>query len=444
MSIELQALHESWTPEATRLTKEGFCKAQDPSILQTIFGDRYDFPQELAPIRRRIAEKEHAESDRAWLIQLQERIDTIGCQIFIEKQDSIFPCKRPEILSDYCLRIFAPTRLSKPAMINKGLPNDNGKLCWLNASIFYLAATDYYDYFVSKPDPTGKSEGLRQTLFRLINALRKNSHQAIITALHKELLQELHNGGFCELLRDQQDGTEFLTLLQDRLSVERKPDERIKSITLYTSKQENIVKPAKEHDEAPTIVMSPPHEESYDESIDVGKCISKESERIGVTEYITTTVASNPGPQSPKDFIAQNIYTQLPDVFEIYLKRGVGSIQIDDQWIVPHPRLKIEPDGTLELMQHVPMKTEIQDKEVIIGSVPTCLVKYKVQASIEHSGDTSESGHYRTYARIADGTISGYSDLDVSRGHSETVWANGYLVQLKCIERTYLLPDRVH
>lgn len=393
-----------------------------------------EFSKHLQLVKERFnalpEEIDDAEKRQA-LIDLQTKITSLGRDIFVKRASCIYSIFKPERLCDFEMRHFIPTSLPPLSVIKRGLPNPTLTLCWLNTALMYLSTTEHYDILLTSADCDPQVEQLRQSLCRLITALRTNANQLVINDLHGELCDALKMEQFEQLLDGQQDANEFLIQLQNALQYKRPHDNRVHMIALYESKEHDIVRPAKQEEPALPLIIYPKDRGE----IDLSECLEAESIIEGISRYYRKEAGvfcEVEDARAQKDFTVRYVCTHLPPIVEIYVKRGHqvvdrGEFRTD----VPDQKIKI--DGPIVLTEYEPIETDLDGVKMVSGAKPKTLCSYEVIATIERMGKTTERGHYAANAITSDGVMR-YNDMSVEKA-TEAVFKDAYLLQLRCIAR---------
>ncbi len=412
------------------IDKKPFFSARPPTSFLAFFpglwkGYDPDFSKNVYEVQQRFAQlpATYTPGEKEALQDLQRRINLLGRYIFVERATCVNSLLRTERLASFEVRYFTPTTLPAPATVKTGLKNLNSTMCWLNATIIYLTATSYYDKFLTEPIENPVFEALRASFCRLIHALRLNENSVVVDDLHREVVEQMKESKFCDLLKDQQDASEFLVLLQQNFAHKRPQNELVQCVTLFESTDSTISKPL--HMDQPSLrsVIVPP--ESGE--VDIAACMQEPGSVEGVTSYVIeqddTVLAVESG--DPRAFSTREVFVHLPDQLEVLIrKRHQISLREGFSAVVCKQKLKL---GPIALFEHEMCGSHT--------TRPKTRCTYRIKASIEQRGETASSGHYVANIRTANG-ISSYSDSDVVHEQGESCFERSYLVLLECQERT--------
>lgn len=364
------------------------------------------------------------------MISLQERINELGRYIYTLRHSCcIYATFFAERVRDFEVRHFTQTTLSSLAVVERGLPNQSGTLCWLNSALMYMAATTHYDKLLSKPVDDPKVEALRASLCRMITALRCNHNQLIINDLQKEVAEHVEKCFSENWLDVQQDASEFINIyLQNALAEKRPSEDRVHLTILYESNDEEVMRPGLEQEPSLPLLISPKDAGE----IDIAKCLEAKNETDAIRSYYKRENGTF-WPVSDKEgrcFIDQTVCTHLPNIIEVYIKRGC-KIEGSQEFKVPEQKIKLP----IELVEH----ELIYEKELIRGAKPKTRCRYKVLATIERSSSKSvNDGHYAANV-LTDAGVMRYSGMSVTKANPD-VFKDGYLLLLECEHRGPVEP----
>lgn len=367
------------------------------------------------------------EDEKARCTRLEDRINALGRYVFAHRAEkTLFFCAGPT-LSDYQIRHFSKTtQLLAPDSIKRGLYNPSSKLCWLNSSVKFLAASSVYDEMLTTPVEDHSLEELRKALYRTVEALRKNWDQHLVNALHSELIQKLRTTAFRSFINGQQDADEFIIQLNNHFPSHNR--EQIVFTKLYRSFSDNAWKPGTCHT-IDKLQITPTSEESFD----IEKAYTTESHLENVREYF---VGDLPNLASePLDFMGHDAVTAFPRQLEIMLKRSVGFDFYENNGHVSAAKINLDEQGKITVLENEPVYRQIGEERFLVDVKPKNLCVFRAVAAIERSGGQSSSGHYIAHTRAKDGTITTHNDSKVTTNKTEAVWANAYYLTLELIDR---------
>lgn len=363
---------------------------------------------------------------------LQERINTLGRHIFTQRKSCICSCMHSDRIGDFEVRHFAPNALPAVALVERGLPNHNLNMCWLNAALMLLTMTNYYDPVLTDRLDDPILEALRSALCRLIQALRLNYNQLIVNDLHSEVVEQMKESGFCDLLQGQQDAAEFLLLLQHAFKYKRPDSEVIHSTTVYESFQENIFKPARKNEPTLRLMITA---NTANSEISISSCLTEKGYTEGISSYCVKEAdgyKSIEDSTDTKSFTHQELFTHLPNTLEVIINKQF-LLQREGGFQALVQEQLLTDDTQIVLYEHSISDTDHSNNQI----QPKTRCVYKITTSIEQVGSTIERGHYIANARIND-TIVRYSDMEVKKNQNESLFRKSYLLLLECIERTEL------
>lgn len=364
--------------------------------------------------------------------RLEERINALGRYVFAKRcEKTLFFSPDPN-LGDYQIRHFSQTsHLIKPDILKRSLHNHTWKLCWLNASLKFLAASPLYDSMLTTSINDIELEALRKSLFRIIEALRKNWDRHLINALHKELIQNLRTSAFSSFFNEQQDADEFIVQLTNHFPP---PDrEQIGFAKLYRSFADNVWKPGRLQT-TDKLQITP----NNDLAFDIEQAYSAESHLENVREYFRDDAPNESA--ALLDFAGRDAVTSFPHHLEIMVKRSVGFNVLQNDGHVSKAKIKLDEHGKICVVEHEPVYRIINDKSYLVDVKPKNLCVFRAVAAIERCGGSSASGHYIAHTRALNGTITTHDDSRISTNKSEAVWANAYYLMLELTDR-YAIPE---
>lgn len=372
-------------------------------------------------------------TDKESLTSLEKHLNTLGSYVFMQRQASMLSFNRSEKLKEFQVRYTTPTVLSPPVKISRYLPNYSRKICWLNAAINYLASTTLYDKNICRPIADPELEALRQKIFFLVEALRKNEEQQIVNALQEELIEQLKNGRFSDLLDGQQDPNDFLVLLRNHFICPLPAAEELQTATVYSNPETTVLKAGIEKPGSTRLQISSTNKEN----IDIQAQFSEEQVTGNTKEYLINVDGTWKNTEHNDDelyFGFKEVITRLPNQIEIWLTRGIANQANSTH--VSQQEINVGPDGTLVLVEYEAKYQVIDDQVILTSARPKASCTYKVVAAIERLGEKTQRGHFIAYTRSADMTITKHDDSTLSQDIPENVWRKASLLQLECITRT--------
>jgi len=365
--------------------------------------------------------------EKGKLLSLEEKLNALGRYVFSGRTGKTILCIAAPTLRNYQLRYSVPEVLIQPGVIKRSLSNSTWKLCWLNSSLKYMAASSTYDRLLAAPQLDPQLERLRQALFRMIEALRKNWDQHIIDGLQEELIEEIDNGPFKLFLAGQQDAADFLLQLQNHFTDPSR--EPIRIMKLYKSFADTYIKGGATL-ETQRLDIVPQGE---GEEIDIPACYSAEGVIDDVKEYFTTDQEQLVPANDKSDklsFRHQDVIVQLPEVFEVTLRRGNNYNRQQLVGYVSNKRIKLQPGGYITFTEHEPVFQEFGKQKLLVDCKPKGEKRYKIIAAIEQRGSTNQRGHYVAYTRDIEG-ITSHNDRSVSHNQTEEAFKAAYHLMLK-------------
>jgi hypothetical protein len=397
--------------------------------------DNENFAIQLTKVRALLSSLQNnplSNEERERCERLEERINALGRHVFTKRKQHTYFCFAQPVLSFYQLRVFSPTHtLVKPDMIKRGLKNLNKKLCWLNASVKFLAANKEYDSMLMSQNADPQLEGIRKSLFRLVDDLRRNWHQYLIDSLQQELVDTLRASHFRNFLDRQEDADEFILQVDNHLLPE-KPHE-INLIKIFTSFTDGIYKDGAMEDQRTNRLQIAPN---GDEVVDIEECFTREDVASNLTTYYIGDDYQADAP--PLDFGVVNYVSHYPKSLEITQRRNIVGYNPQEQnGIVSNSKLRIN-NGIVELTEYEPVYTHRGDNDILTGVRPSARCTFRAIAAIERRGGISSSGHFVTHTRARDGTITTHDDHRISHNRPETVWQNAYYLMLRLVHRENL------
>ncbi len=400
-------------------------------LIRFIAGEPGDqsFRAQVAKVKLLYASIQNPLTDeqKAKYLRLEERINTLGRYVFARRAEKTLFIFEPPNIAHYQVRVFSQTeQLIKPDLLKRSLFNPTWKHCWLNASLKFLAASELYDAMLTTAvkDPT--LEALRKTLFRMIEALRKNWDQHLINALHQELIKELQSGPFTTFFHEQQDADEFIVQLNNHFPAANR--EEIWFAKLYKSLADNVWK-AGSLLTTDKLQITPTDETSFD----IEQAFMAESHLEDVREYFKGK--STNSYRDPLDFLGYDAVTRYPDQLEIMLKRSVGFNFFRNSGHVSTSKIKLSETGTITVLEHEPVYRTHNSKGHLVDVKQKNLCVFRAVAAIERCGGTSDQGHYVAHTRAQNGVITTHDDSKITSNRSEAVWANAYYLMLELVER---------
>lgn len=364
---------------------------------------------------------------------LEERINQLGRYVFAKRFQRTCLLYSPPTLLSYQLRISVPGSLLEPTQVHRGLPNLNLKLCWLNSLIKYLAVSTASDQILLQKARVDEFEPMRVAIVRLVDALRRNFDQHIIDALQQELVQEIINSNFTNLVTEQSDPTEYLGTLLDKLSRSTLDKGAIKVALIYESTKEGTLKEGQEM-EWPRLIL----DYAKETIVDVNeRIISSCSDAISGDYYIKENGTHRKSAEKDDKtlFLKRYACTKFPTYVEITLSRGQPETGKNNFAVLEDQRIQMQPGGTIKLKEYDPLWEMIDGAPRIVGTEEKAECTFKVIAAIEHVGETTSEGHYVTYARDKNGVVVTHNDMHVISNKCEEVWSRSYHFLLKLISR---------
>lgn len=397
--------------------------------------------------------QEPSDEVRAKLIGLEERINSLGRYVFSRRTEKTLFCG--PTLSDYQMRIYSQTEKHiEPGVLKRGLTNYTGNLCWLNASLKYLAGTPSYDKLLTRVHEKDPSlEAFRKTIFRVIEALRKNWDQHVVDALHLELIRCLGTTVFRKFLSGQEDADEFIVELNNHFSPPKEEDneqleldndlllpnkEEIHLIKLFTSFKDGVYKDGMpERLKTNNLQISP----NGDELVDIEQCYMRPEIAEGVNCYFQDHKAVVNGP--PLDFVMQQFVSHYPVRLEITKRRNITAYNPEQQYgREANPKFKINDDGTVVFTLYEKVETIVDNRTITSSAQRKTELTFLAMSAVERCGGQVNQGHFAAHTRDEKtGVINTHEDAKVTTDRSENVWGNSYLLSLKCIKRTPIAPS---
>lgn len=421
--------HQNQVQIALKPNREWF----DP-LLRLITGEGEDvtFSRQVQKIKLffQTISKPLTEEEKAKLVSLEEKVNALGRYVYSGRCNKTLLCFGAPRFAEYQVHYSAPLDLIKPGVIKRGLSNPNARLCWLNSALKYMSASTTYDQLLSTPQEQPQLEALRQALFRLVDALRKNWDQNIIDGLHQELIEVIDMGPFKPFLSAQQDADEFLLHLQNNFTDPVR--EPIQTIKLYKSFSEKHCKDG--IIQATQRLQIVPQAEG--EEIDIHDSFTVEGVDDDIKEYYLKEkdglIPTDPKAQETEklSFKVQELFMSLPEILEVTLRRGIGFNVRQQNGIVTHKKLKILPGGYINLTEYEPVYETIGGVALLVDGKAKGQKRYKIIASIEQRGSTSNRGHYVAYTRDAEG-ITSHNDRVISHNQTEEAFNSSYHLLLK-------------
>lgn len=374
--------------------------------------------------------------DHIALKHLEHHLNALGSHIFIKRQNSPLAFLRTETLEQFQVRYSPPNQLPPPKAITHTLPNKTRKLCWLNATINYLTSTNLYDERLCQPIEDSALEGLRVKVFFIVEAMRSHCEQLIVDSLHEELIDYLKHDRFAKFLQGQQDCNDFLELLRNHPSHPLPLTQQVQRATIYSSFDFSVLKEGKE--EPTSLLLQMPS--VTEETIDIQEQLEKKHLTEGISNYlILSDGVWRPSIecQDPKIcFQHQAVITHLPKRLELGLARGKTKEDTLKTTFVSQQKLHIDEKGQLLLSEYAPTYQELNNELILTGAKLKTICTYKVLTAIERTGNRAEAGHFVTYTRGENDSITKHSDRSITQNMTEKVWQQAILLQLECVERT--------
>lgn len=422
--------HQNQVQIALKPNREWF----DP-FLKLCTGEREDetFFRQVQKIKLFFAtiSKPLTDEERTRLATLEEKINALGRYVYSGRCNKTLLCFGAPRFAEYQVHYSAPLDLIKPGVIKRGLSNPNARLCWLNSALKYLSASTTYDQLLSTPQEQPQLEALRQALFRIVDALRRNWDQNIIDGLHQELIEVIDlTPSFKPFLSAQQDPDEFLLQLQNNFTDPVR--EPIQTIKLYKSFSEKHCKDGTI--QATQRLQINPQPEG--EEIDIHDSFTVEGVDDDLKGYYLKgengLIPSDPKSDETEklSFKTKELFMSLPEILEVTLRRGIGFNVRQLNGIVTHKKLKILPGGYINLTEYEPVYETVGGVNLLADARPKGQKRYKIIASIEQRGATSNRGHYVAYTRDAEG-ITSHNDRGVSHNQTEEAFKSSYHLLLK-------------
>ncbi|MCE5295417.1 MAG: hypothetical protein LLF94_12515 [Chlamydiales bacterium] len=362
-----------------------------------------------------------SDTQRAQCETLEERINAMGRYVFAKRASkSLFAPK----LGAYQIRLFTLTnQLIAPDECKRDLPNPGNTLCWLNASIKFMAACVSYDAHFTTKGSTAEQEELRKCLFHLIEALRKNWDQRLVNALYNELVVVLQKGAFADFFGDIQDADEFIVRLGQYLPAQDRPT--ITMAKLYKSFDDTVWKPGRV-DIVPKLEISPNQEAAFslEEAFRAEDLVENVNYYFVGNEEIDYV--------DPKNFTEYHVLLSTPTHLEIMIKRGISYDRALKAGSVSRSKVILSDSGTLTLKQYSKITKIIGGKEYIVGAKEEKPQRFRAVAAIERiTPPNSRDGHFITHTRAKNGQISTHKDSKVISNLTEAVWENAYYLMLE-------------
>jgi hypothetical protein len=405
-------------------------------FIRFIFGEREEdsFSAQVAKIKQIFSSIQNTltEEEKARCTQLENRINALGRYVFAHRSEkTLFFCSAPT-LSNYQIFTFSKTnQLIAPDVIKRSLYNPSSKLCWLNSSLKFLAASSIYDEMLTTSVEDIALEELRKALYRTVEALRKNWDQHLVNALQSELIQKLSTTAFRSFIYGQQDADEFIVHLTNHFPSPNR--EQIVFTKLYTSFSDAVWKPGTCHT-IDKLQITPTSEESFD----IEKAYTAETHLENVREYFVGEVPN--ASSDPLDFRGHDAVTAFPNRLEIMLKRSVGFDFLENNGQVSDAKIHLDEQGKITVLENEPVYRIIGNERFLVDVKPKNLCVFRAVAAIERSGGQSSNGHYIAHTRARDGTITTHNDSRITTNKTEAVWANAYYLMLELVDRM-AIPD---
>ncbi|NGX55451.1 MAG: hypothetical protein KR126chlam2_01086 [Chlamydiae bacterium] len=282
--------------------------------------------------------------------------------------------------------------------ITLGLPNLSHTTCWLNATLKFIASTNYYDTMLTQPPPEGM-EDLQRLLHSVVGAIRTDTiHQQLKKSTYNELVaqisQQVH--GYESAGKQELDAIEFLINLCSCLNwapLDKKNGKTLAEGGVYPQLARRF-NPKADHVKYGSIESN--IQTLVTVTLKLGENPIKLVKRIRAQETVETRPDAVGEKKVEEDdesvdnvsFTKTTFFTHLPDTLVLYLKRTAADEHGRPIKII-HP-IQTDENGFLSFREY---ETELDGNGNIVGFTHKRRVYYRIAASISHSGSDS-SGHY--------------------------------------------------